>query len=65
MKYICTDNSSEKLLTIGKIYEGYEQTYGDDLMLVVRNDRTVISTFFRDRFISLEEYRHRKINPWN
>jgi hypothetical protein len=57
LKLVCVDNTDREYLTVGKIYE----SNGGPEMYRITCDDDVRRFFSTSRFITLEEFRNRKL----
>jgi hypothetical protein len=71
-KVVCINNgvtndssSAENRLTIGKIYDVDEYDNGYKYCRVLSDDTGLISRLYRERFITLKEYRKLKLKKIN
>ena len=68
MKVICIDNKTSEpmyhkiylYLTIGKTYEAIED--GDYYKIIDSDDGHITRTYYKSRFITLNEYRDQKLS---
>lgn len=56
MKMICVNNDNCKRITIGKVYNANGIVYPD-----IKDDNGVKGSYLSSRFITVEEYRNRKL----